>query len=176
MSDVPDRVLILTGPPGSGKTTVASLVAARFERAVHVESDAFFHFIRSSYLEPWKKEAHEQNKVVMGIVGDAAASYATAGYFTIVDGILLPGWFYEPLHDRLRHQSLDVKTAILRPSLATCRRRAGDRTSRAVADLAVVEHLWQAFSHLGALERHIIDNESQDAEGTAQAVIDLLSS
>jgi adenylate kinase family enzyme len=40
-------VLILTGTPGSGKTTVAQFLAAKPERAVHLESDQFFHFIQS---------------------------------------------------------------------------------------------------------------------------------
>lgn len=36
------HVLILTGPPGSGKSTVARIVAERSERSVHIEADTFF--------------------------------------------------------------------------------------------------------------------------------------
>lgn len=71
-------VLILTGPPGVGKTTTAALLADRHGPAVHLESDVFFRFIRSGYVEPWRSESHEQNRVVMGIVGEAAAAYADA--------------------------------------------------------------------------------------------------
>src|SRR6186997_3330933 len=56
------RALLLTGPPGSGKSTVARLLMSRFQRAVHLRSDEFFHFIRAGYVEPWKPESHEQNK------------------------------------------------------------------------------------------------------------------
>jgi AAA domain len=49
-------VLILTGPPGAGKTTAARVLAERSERAVHVESDRFFEFIRSGLVDPWKPE------------------------------------------------------------------------------------------------------------------------
>jgi len=74
--------LILTGAPSVGKTTVARRVAARSHRAVHLESDHFFHFIRSGYVEPWRPESNEQqNRTVMRIVPDAAATYAAAGTF-----------------------------------------------------------------------------------------------
>jgi hypothetical protein len=60
---------------------------------VHIESDRFFHFIQAGHIEPWKPESHEQNTIVMRIVAQAAAGYADAGYFTIIDGIVLPSWF-----------------------------------------------------------------------------------
>ena len=86
-----DPILLLTGPPGAGKTTVARHLGALFPRSVHLESDRFFRFIAGGFVEPWRREAHDQNTVVMEIVEpDAALGYATAGYFTIVDGILSP--------------------------------------------------------------------------------------
>lgn len=95
-------ILILTRAPGFGKTTTARILAAASDRAVHLESDLFFHFIESGYVDPWKRESHEQNTFVMRIVADAAAAYAAAGYFTIVDGIILPGWFLVPMRNSLR--------------------------------------------------------------------------
>ena len=95
MSEEP--VLLLSGPPGVGKTTVGELLAVRSERGVHLETDVFFHFIRSGYVKPWTTGAHKQNSTVMEIVAGAASAYASDGYLTIVDGIVLPGWFLEPL-------------------------------------------------------------------------------
>ena len=160
--------MILTGPPGAGKTATARLLASGAEPAVHLESDRFFQFIRAAYVEPWEPEAHEQNKVVMRIVGGAAAGYADAGYFTIVDGIVAPRWFYEPLRDDLRRAGHDVAYAILRPPLEVCRARAGSRDVRQVADEAVFERLWREFDGLGPLESHAIDNGDMSAAETAE--------
>jgi len=165
-------VLIVTGPPGVGKTTVAGMLAARSDRAVHLESDAFFHFIRSGYIEPWKAESGAQNRTVMGIVAQVAAAYAEAGFFTIVDGIIIPGWFFEPVRDALRQAGHPVAYAVLRAPLPVCLSRANSRATEPLEDPEVIEHLWRSFADLGALEPHAIDvatNGPEDATGLLAA-------
>jgi adenylate kinase family enzyme len=164
-------VLILTGAPGSGKTTVAHLLAKRAERAVHVESDRFFRFIVSGYVQPWKRESHEQNTVVMQVVGDAAVGYAKAGYETIVDGVVTPGTFFEPLRDAIAASGFGVAYAVLRPPLSVAVERAAGRPSASLSDAAVVEQLWNAFAELGPLERHAVAiDERQSAADVAESV------
>lgn len=162
-------VLLLTGAPGSGKTTVARLLAGGFQRAVHIESDLFFHFIQTGYIEPWRPESHQQNVTVMKVVADAAAGYARAGYFTIVDGIISPHWFLEPLRDSLRAGGHSVAYAVLRAPLAVCMGRVEGRARNRLSDASVVGRLWQDFTDLGALESHVIDSAGP-AEQTAQAL------
>jgi tRNA uridine 5-carbamoylmethylation protein Kti12 len=168
--DSPAPVLILSGPPGAGKTTAAELLAARWERTVHLESDLFFRAIRSGYVEPWRPESREQNEAIGGIVAGVAAGYAAAGYFTIVDGIVIPGWLFEPLRDSIRDAGHAVAFAVLRAPLELCVERVEARDSDGLADPAVVEQLWNSFAHLGPLEQHAVDVGSMSPDATADVL------
>jgi len=168
-------VLVLTGPPGVGKTTTASILVARHDRAVHLEADTFFRFIQSGYVEPWKTESHEQNRIVMEIVAGAAAGYAAAGYFTVVDGIVIPGWFAEPLRDALHAAGLPVAYAVLRAPPTVCAKRAEEREGVRLAESEAAA-IWRQFTDLGELEENVIEVGEEPAEEVAEIVGERLAS
>ena len=165
MAGPADRpVLIVSGPPGAGKTTAARLLAAGASTpSVHLESDTFFHFIRAGFVEPWRAESQEQNEAVMRIVAGAAAGYASAGYLTTVEGIFIPGWFLEPVRDVLREQGHEVAYAVLRAPLAACMARVQSREGEPPIDATAVERVWQSFVGLGEYERNALDVEGLEA-------------
>lgn len=168
LSETP--VLILTGPPGVGKTTVAEILATRSERGVHLEADTFFHYIRTGFVEPWKPESQEQNEVVMRIAAAAAAGYAEAGYATVVDGIVIPAWFLRPLHDALVEAGQEVAYAVLRAPLERCLERVQSREGQPPIDRGAIAQLWESFADLGELERHALDVDGLAPEQAADLV------
>jgi len=161
---------MLTGAPGVGKTTTARTLVDRSDRGVHLESDRFFHFIRSGYVEPWQAESGEQNALIMRIVAASACAYAVAGYDTTVDGIILPRFFFQPLRDAFRDAGHRVAYAVLRAPLEVCASRARTREAQPLGDPSVVERLWRDFADLGPLERHAIDIGGKTPDEAADLV------
>jgi predicted kinase len=163
--------LILTGPPGVGKTTVAGLLAQGEERSVHLEADRFFFFIRSGFIEPWDPASAEQNQLVMRTAAEAAARYAAAGYATIVEGIVIPRWTLGVIRETLEAAGVPVAYAVLRAPHSVCadrvHRREGDPDLLEPGVLAAIS---AEFDDLGEFERHAIDVSEMDAEQSAAAV------
>lgn len=85
-------LLLVTGPPGAGKSTVSSAIVEASPHSVFVEGDAFFGFLANGSISPWLPAADQQNQIVTRAAASAAGQYASGGYFTIYDGIVGP-WF-----------------------------------------------------------------------------------
>lgn len=73
-------VLVVSGPPAVGKTTVAGLLAERRSPSVHLHADDFWGFLKTGYIDPWLPAAHNQNVVVVEAACTSAGIFARGGY------------------------------------------------------------------------------------------------
>ncbi len=151
-------LLLLTGSPGTGKTTVAPLVADRHELSVCLDLDWFFAKLRRGAIEPWRAEAHAQNRVVLGAAAEAVAAFADGGYFTVAEGILYP-FMLDLFAAACAPHGIALNYAVLTAPIGVVQQRVQDRTvepehAGALADAAVVDDLWTQFERHGVAERH----------------------
>ncbi len=157
----PAPLLLLTGSPGCGKTTVAPLVADRHQRSACLDLDWFFATLRRGAIEPWREEAHTQNRVVLAAAAEAAAAFAAGGYFTVAEGILYP-FMLDLFATACEPDGIALSYAVLRAPIGVVQQRVQDRKiepphAGALADAAVVDDLWVQFEGHGVAERHRVD-------------------
>lgn len=165
------RIIVITGSPGTGKTTAASIVAKEsdMEKSVHMHTDDFFHYLSKGAIPPHLPESNKQNSVVIEAFLEAAKRYARGGYDVIVDGIVGP-WFLEPWR-ALVLEGYEVHYIVLRASREeTLRRAVGRSKLDKKANTALVETMWEQFYRLGIYESNVIETTSQSVRETVRAI------
>lgn len=126
-------VFLVSGAHGAGKTTVARLLAQRFDRGVHIEADALQRFIVSgaAAAEPPRPtgEAQRQLRLRARHASMLVDSFFDAGFTVVVDDIAIG--------DRLDHFRSDIRTrplllVNLAPSIEVVKLRNQARPGRNV--------------------------------------------
>ncbi len=173
-----NQVLILTGPPGAGKTSVALAICERFDRMVHIPVDELRHWVRAGYRHPWAGDAQSAEQLRMATDGAAALARNAIRYrySVIVDDVAI-GADAEAYRAALDGLDADVQIVTLLPSLEDCLERDAARIGASIADRVRVLH---AEFEAAVAERRqpgaVLDTSGDaDAYATADRVQDAVA-
>ena len=167
--------LLLSGPPGAGKTTVGRKVASKVPHSVCIQSDWLWTTIVNGHIPPWDPIAGQQNRVMIGSALAAACRMVAGGYSTVLEGIIGP-WHFDLVRDELDTCPVPVTYAVLRPELEICLTRAIGRVAErdehrnALTDEEPIRGLWHQFADLGEYESCAVDTSVLTPTQTADEV------
>ncbi|MFI9111311.1 AAA family ATPase [Streptomyces venezuelae] len=161
--------VLLAGIPGSGKSTVAAALAARFARAAHIEVDELQSLIVSGCHWPTPDGDPEADRQILLRARNAcllADSLATAGFLPVLDDVVVRRSHLDFYRAHARAVPLHVVILAPGPDRAWERNNARDKrltTNWAFLDEAMREELSD--------EGLWIDNADQTVEETVDAVL-----
>ena len=158
--------MVVTGPPGAGKSTASNRLVTLAARAVLVDGDAFFQAVKAGWVEPWLPESARQNETVIDALGAAACRYARGDYVVFVEGIIGP-WFL----DRFRAELAGpLHYVVIRPNRNAAFARATARPETQLTEAVPITKMYDEFESLGVYERCVVDNSMQTLDETVHAI------
>jgi GNAT superfamily N-acetyltransferase/chloramphenicol 3-O-phosphotransferase len=170
------EVLILTGPPGSGKTSVALALADRYDRVAHVNVDTLRHFITpTGYRAPGKDGFERQHALAVRNACALATNYMAERFAVIIDDVLPHKTDLDMYIDGLQPTAVPVHFVRLLPGLEVCRERNRGRKADRVPD-ALLETVYREFEAGGEIRGSTIDSSELSIEATADRLQALTTS
>jgi chloramphenicol 3-O-phosphotransferase len=174
-------IVLLTGTPGSGKSSVAVALARRYRFGMHIPVDDLREWVVSGIAHPvpeWTEETGRQFALARAGAADLARRYAGAGFAVVIDDVIFPeeaeATFGEALRGEVLHR------VVLRPRLEVALARNAARTTKTF-DTAMLVPTIRALDRAmaeqpyAAMGWQVIDTSDLGTEETVDAILERLT-
>lgn len=169
------QVIIVTGPAGAGKSSVAAALCERFDRMVHIEVDTLRHMVRAGYRHPWIEgdaQATEQLLLATRNAAAIARECVALRYAVVIDDVAQSSVAAQ-YREALAGIDAHVHFVTLLPSLEVSLARDTDRSASIPDRVRALHAEFSAEAAAGELPGIVLDTSNDpDAALTADRVQD----
>ncbi len=170
-------IFLLTGPPGAGKTSVATALLQRFPFGIHIPVDDVREWVVAGIAHPvpdWTDETSRQFCLARQAAAQTALLYHAAGFAVVIDDIIFPAEAHTLFVERLPRDKLHK--VLLLPSAEVALRRNSQRTTKGFDRQVLAEPirtLRQALAEQPFVEMgwRSIDNSGMSVDETVAAIL-----
>jgi chloramphenicol 3-O-phosphotransferase len=168
------EVLILSGPPGAGKSTVGEALAERYDRVAHIDVNQVRRFVTAGRVPPWRggPERERQHRLAVRNAAALARNFLAEAIGVIIDD-LVDAEALEWYLAELREAGAPVHLVRLMPSLAACEARDAGRKEGSRAKAGWVETVWRRFHAEGEFAGGTVDSTTLSVYEAADRVQEL---
>lgn len=120
---------LISGVPGSGKSSVADALARKYPRGVHIAMDDVRAFVKAGIASPleWSAQTALQFEIARRNAARMAADYVAGGFTAVIDDVIHEG----DLPQITGHLGPVVpRKVLLSPSIFVVHRRNSQRTNK----------------------------------------------
>ncbi len=170
------EVLILTGPHGTGKSSVAEALAERYDRVAHIPVDTLRHFITpTGYVAPGKPGFDRQHALAVRNACAMARNFLEERIAVIVEDIVIARDDLDAYLPELKAAGVPVHCIRLMAPLDVCQARNRERKEQR-QPLPRVEGIWRQFEAAGEIPGSTVETAALSVYATADRVQALTTS
>jgi guanylate kinase len=163
------NIILITGPAGSGKSSVARALAKKFERSAVIEVDKLRTMVIGGYVRPWpyNEEVDLQLSLSVKNACDMAKNFMEKGFNVFIDDVVgrkLLEQYANFFKDK------NFQTFLLMPSLDSLLNRFDDRGNDKELRERTVELHKQFLEKKDNLNWQVIDSSTQTLEETVEQI------
>jgi len=167
-----NKVYIISGPAGVGKSTTARQLAAQFDHSSYIEGDLVYHMVVGGHRPPWESE--EQVSLLWDNLADLSINFLQAKKQVVIDYVAFPEdvqKFSQQLKAKL--EQVEIVYVVLWVEPEELLRRDGLRDEDHQMGVRCIE-LLKEFDEKKIEERFFLSTTDQKSHQLQEVMIDIM--